>query len=91
MPKIPDMTDPLGQYWEQPSKENILLDETQSVMSERDFAQLYEYSTSIPAGKYVGKMWRAELSGKWFLLWYDLDADPNYLSIPHREIILIGE
>lgn len=91
MTQIPDMTHPLGRVWDQPKRENILLDETHAVMSEKDFAELCEYSRTIPSGKYVGKMWKAKIDGKWFLVWYDYDPNPDYLTIPSREILLIGE
>jgi hypothetical protein len=86
---IPPMTDPLSVYWEQPDRESILVDESIAVMSKETFAMLKNYSSSIPTGTYVGKMWKAKSrDGKWYLRWYDKDEDPQYLSIPTREIIL---
>ena len=86
---IPPMTHPLSRYWEQPSRENILIDATHAVMSEEDFSQLHDYSWSIPTGTYLGKMWKAKGDdGKWYLRWYDIDPNPEMLSIPTREILI---
>ena len=82
------MTHPLSRYWEQPSRENILIDAEVAVMSAEDFAQLLNYSVSLPTGIYVGKMRKAKADGKWFLRWYDKCDDPQFLSIQTREIIL---
>ncbi len=87
--KIPPITHPLGLYWEQPDRNRILLDEKYAVMDLEVFEELLEYSYSNPTGKYLGKMWKGKQAGRWFLFWYDKDADPAYLAIPNREILLI--
>lgn len=87
---IPPMTDPLGRYWDQPNREDILVDETHAVMSEISFGLLLNYSYSVPTGSYVGKMWKAQAEdGTWYLRWYAEDTeDPLYIATHTREILL---
>lgn len=69
--EIPQMSDPMGKYWTQPDRNNILIDDNHAVMSSHDFITLPEYSCSIPSGVYVGKMWKSNTrGGDWFLKWY---------------------
>ena len=95
---IPEMTDPMGKYWDQPSRRLIEVDTTHALMSQRTFEQLCNYSGSIPSGVYVGKMWRRHdglfdsrcpvEERRWMLCWYGPDKDPKLCSI-HRRLILI--
>ncbi len=89
---IPKITEPLGKYWEQPSTNNILIDDTHALMDEKSFKELKDYSKSQPTGAYEGKMWKAtywDRPGIWFLLWFDFHEDPKFLSTEQREIILL--
>lgn len=88
---IPRITDPLGKYWEQPSTDAILIDDLIAVMQVDTFNKLYEYSHSIPTGKYEGKMWKSKRAdGVWFLRWYASDPDDaTMLLIPKRRILLV--
>jgi hypothetical protein len=86
---IPPMTDPLGEYWDQPPRENITIDGEFARMTKADLELLKDYTHTIPTGKYLGKMWKMRKDDKWHLLWYDIDPDPKFLAIPHREIFLI--
>ena len=45
---IPEMTNPLGKSWDQPSKDNILIDDTHAIMSEYDLKELFEYYLQTP-------------------------------------------
>ena len=85
--EIPPITDPLGRYWEQPDRDNILIDDQHALMTREDFKQLHNYSASIPSGVYVGKMWKRKFRDKWYLSWYGPHDDPDRCSINHREII----
>lgn len=85
---IPQITDPLGKNWKQPHRRYIEVDDTHALMSEQTFKGLLEYSCTIPSGKYEGKMWKANRSGKWYLAWYGPDLEPGYLSIEWREILI---
>lgn len=60
---IPPITDPLGKHWQQPHRRFIELDDTHALMSEQTFKGLKEYSTSIPTGRYEGKMWKGFIKG----------------------------
>jgi hypothetical protein len=52
------MTHPLSRHWDQPARDEILVDGTHACMTEATFAKLPEYSSTIPSGVYEGKMWR---------------------------------
>lgn len=88
---IPPITDPMGAYWNQPSRDDILVDEQYAVMTMPTFTALLEYSTSLPSGVYDGKMWRRtdrESCVNW-LAWYGPSDKPGMCSISHREILLV--
>jgi hypothetical protein len=99
------MTDPLGKYWEQPPREEILVDDTHAVMTKKNFEQLKDYSRSQPTGAYQGKMWKAQTlerlekpdglyirwTGEWTLCWYGPDPknEPGYVGNYYRQILII--
>ena len=85
---IPPITDPLGRYWKQPSKDDIAIDETHAMMTRATFDKLHSYNTSTPSGVYPGKMWKAYRFGKWWLRWFG-DSGPDMCTNNHREIELI--
>lgn len=84
---IPIMTHPLSSAWDQPSKENILVDDNYAVMSQTDFDKLHEYSCSIPSGVYEGKMWKVK-GKKWFLEWYSPSKVLGRCAVNAREILI---
>ena len=86
---IPEITNPLGRYWTQPDRKNILIDENVAIMDKISFDTLYEYSTSEPSGLYVGKMWKSKYNDYWCLRWVEPDPDPGYLKILTRKIVLL--
>ena len=86
---IPPITDPLGKYWNQPDREDVLVDETHAIMTISNFHKLAEYSTSIPTGVYVGKMWRRHFNGDDYVMWYDVAENPNNCSIQQRKILVV--
>lgn len=82
---IPEMTDPLGKYWEQPDRAKILVDEKYALMEKEDFEMLHNYECSFPSGAYIGKMWRRNN----LLYWYDVsEKGQNFCKTKCREIIL---
>lgn len=87
--EIPPITDPLGRYWEQPSRDAILVDETHAAMAPRTFDQLSNYSATNPSGVYPGKMWRRQLMGVWLLCWYGECGNPDLCSINTRVVLLL--
>jgi len=87
---IPDMIHPLSKHWDQPSKEDILIDNTHALISKKSFEQLKNYSMSIPTEVYEGKMWKAGSKNKWFLRWYGVENREGLLPILTREIIIEG-
>lgn len=94
---IPPITDPLGSHWQQPSRDQILLDDTHALMTEHIFTQLLEYSGSYPSGVYEGKMWRRHDGlhdrqcppdrRRWMLCWY-ANLDEKRCKIEFREVLL---
>ena len=86
---IPDMIHPLGKHWQQPNRDNILIDDTYALMNNRSLGELYEYSMSIPTGVYEGKMWKARSKNRWFLRWYGVENEEGLLPILIREIIIV--
>lgn len=84
---IPDMVHPLGKYWEQPSRENITVDEHnhRAHMDKKTMFQLHNYETTNPTGAYEGKMWRRGM----ILCWYEQDpGDNKYLLTKKLDIVL---
>lgn len=88
--EIPDMVHPLGKHWQQPNPDNILIDDTHALMSERSLGELHEYSMSIPSGVYEGKMWKFKTRNKWFLKWFGGENSKGLLPIFTREILICG-
>lgn len=86
--QIPVMTHPDASGWNQPSRKNILIDETHAVLERNTFNSLYEYSYSWPTGVYPGKMFKRNRNGIWFLTWFGERDDMN-CSIHNRKIILV--
>lgn len=88
---IPPMTHPLGRYWDQPSREEILIDEKHALMQIDTFSKLHEYSSSIPSGVYEGKMWRAwdPKLRMWVLRWFGESEKPGYVSNNQRTILFV--
>ena len=86
---IPPITDPLGRYWDQPNRENILIDKDNAMMTDGEFCQLANYELTNPTGTYIGKMWRAGNT----LRWYDrIEDTPNMgkvILIETREILVV--
>lgn len=86
---IPPITDPMGRYWDQPPRDEMLVDDTHAVMNVKTYKMLAEYSLSMPSGVYDGKMWRrCEPEGD-FLMWYGPSEKPGSCSINGRLILLV--
>ena len=83
---IPPMNSPLCRGWFQPNVQDILVDDTHALMEEKDFNELKDYSLSHPSGVYEGKMWKSNLSGTWYLMWYGF-SEGGFCSNNHRKII----
>lgn len=67
---IPEMTDPMGRYWRQPTRAEILTDDTHALMPAQVFNELANYDTSVPSGVYPGKMWKRRTKEGHLLCWY---------------------
>jgi hypothetical protein len=87
--------------WKQPARDGIVIDPVYAIMSKSDFHGLMEYSTTIPSGVVVGKMWRRHngafdqgfiaRGGKpiWLLCWYDVsERGIDWCTIKTRIILL---
>jgi hypothetical protein len=90
--EIPVMTDPLSQYWHQPDRSEIEIDDTHAIMKSDTFDKLLDYSRSQPTGVYVGKMWKCEhfidKKSVWFLKWFGFSSEPDMCTINKRKIII---
>lgn len=88
--RIPALESPYGPgSWQQPGRDNIEIDNTHALMTRDTFAQLLEYSATIPTGVYVGKMWRRQTVSGWLLAWFGPGDDPDTCSINWREVLLV--
>ncbi len=85
---IPPITHELGQYWDQPARESVLIDEKHALMTREVFNQLHEYSTSNPSGVYEGKMWKGNRDEFWVLRWYS-NYDDKECQINTRRILIL--
>lgn len=89
---IPDIVDSLGKHWSQPNKSLIEVKSQWALMPQVVLDQLPEYSSSVPSGVYVGKMWkRDDGEGGWWLCWYGEHSDPDTCSINKRRILVEEE
>lgn len=70
--EIPKASDRMNPLWNQPNRNEILLDEEVAMMSEKAFQELKEYSCTDPTGVYSGKMWKANKrdNNTWYLCWF---------------------
>ena len=89
---IPEITDPMGRHWKQPSKDEILIDDTHALMPQNVFERLSDYSCTMPSGVYAGKMWRRrhdfyDPSKGWMLCWFGHDPEPGFCSNNFRDIL----
>ena len=91
MTLIPMITHPLGMYWEQPSRNEIAVDDECALMDKAAFKGLQEYSRSIPTGAYEGKMWKRINGENSWLCWYGISDDPGTVSINARPIIIVDQ
>lgn len=92
------MTERIPSYITHPagSEVEMLVDDTHAVMSRAAFADLGEYSCTIPTGAYVGKRWRRDNNAfvrgaepEWLLGEYVKDPDPKVVGIKWRRILLL--
>lgn len=87
--EIPEMIDPLGRFWEQPDRKDIVIDDNYAAMTKITLNKLKNYSASTPSGVYNGKMWRAESGTVNYLRWYGDSSDPHKCTIYTRIILLL--
>lgn len=84
---IPEMTDPLGKHWHQPADiRDAPMDDEIVLLTPRQFADLPEYSATLPTGVYPGKCWKRAERGRTLLAWYGEADDPSLCSINFRQI-----
>lgn len=86
---IPKITDPRGKSFKQPHRRFIEMDDKSALMSEQTFKALKEYSTYFPSGQYAGKMWKANVRGKWYLRWYSNADRSEFIDVNNREILVL--
>ncbi|BDA85009.1 hypothetical protein Sa4125_25510 [Aureimonas sp. SA4125] len=98
---IPNITDPLGRYWNQPKDiREAPMDETHVLLTPHQFRELAEYSTTMPSGVYPGKCWKREQlevtpkgwrpTGIWALGWYgESEKGPGWCSNNWRRIEVV--
>lgn len=68
----------------------MLVTDDEVFVSARDFDRLPEYSTSIPTGVYVGKVWKARRGEGWMLgTFEDHDPpDPEFVMTRFRKLTI---
>lgn len=93
---IPIMDDPLSKHWEQPRDiRNAPMDDKTVLLTPKQFANLHEYSASIPTGVYPGKCWkRIELRRdgtmhRKLLGWYGEETPDHKCPILFRNIEVV--
>lgn len=99
---IPSITDPMGKYWDGPSRFDIEIDDSHALMSETTFKKLGEYSCSTPTGVYPGKMWKCHwgiyipvekrtFEPYWILRWFGEWCDSSKRDVlNHWRVIIIA-
>lgn len=91
---IPEMTDRLGRYWEQPADiRTAPMDDKSVILTPRQMAELHEYSTSMPTGVYPGKCWKRfeRRPSRTLLVWYGIAEDPKLCTIEVRDILVVAD
>lgn len=86
---IPEMTNPLGDYWLQPNRKDIEVDDIHALMSQADFDKLANYSMSNPSGVYVGKMWKCKNLEVWYLYWWKSSGRKDHCEGDGRKILIV--
>lgn len=86
---IPEITDPLGKYYDQPATSEIILNGDLALMNRTTFEKLHNYSSSRPSALYIGKMWKSKVYSDWVLRWCDVsDKGDGYTTIQMRIIVV---
>jgi hypothetical protein len=86
---IPRATDPMAKYFDMPNRDEIVIDQTHAVMTEKTFDCLKNYSLSNPSGVYQGKMWKRKRSDGWFICWFTDSEQDGFCDTNTREIIIL--
>jgi hypothetical protein len=87
---IPEMTEPLGRYWRQPADiRDAPIDDKTVLLTPYQFAELHNYSATMPSGVYPGKCWRRQSREGWHLGWYGVDPDPKFCTNNWRRIEVV--
>lgn len=92
MIEIPEITHELGKYWDQPGKDEFVIDQLSdyAIMTDEVFKKFHNYSHSQPTGAYEGKMWICIYGGIKYLRWFDAHPTDEQLLRTHQlEIIII--
>jgi len=91
---IPAMTDPMGQYWDQPKDiRQAEMDETHVILTPEQIKGLCNYDRSLPSGTYSGKCWlrtneQEEGPPLTWLVWYG-EIDGDDILIHRREVLVL--
>lgn len=86
---IPQITNPLGKYWNQADQRRIYIDRENAYMEESEFNKLCNYSHSQPSGVYIGKCWKGKDINGWYLAWYGPHPNPDFVSNNYRTIHIL--
>ena len=85
-------------FWHRESQEwfakraklTMLLDATDAVMTRREFDELMEYSTSLPSGTTIGKIWKCHArNDTWWLGEYCETTLVGMVDIKWRRIHVV--
>jgi hypothetical protein len=70
---------------------DMLVTDDVAVMSRFEFEGLAEYSSTLPSGTYLGKVWRSRGLRDWFLGEFFDDGTPGMVAIRWRRIVVVSD
>jgi hypothetical protein len=92
---IPESESPYGaNAFQMPDKDDIAFIEGKDFcyMKVETFNKLLEYSTSLPSGVWVGKLWKAHRQdGNWYLMWYDKVNEEGKCPVGSKRIYVTND
>ena len=89
MNEIPEMTDPMGRYWDQPRDiRNAVMTKRYVILEMAQINQMSCYDASYPSAVYPGKCWMRRENEITYLVWFGEETPDHRCPIYFREIIV---
>lgn len=88
---IPEMTNPMGRHWAQPSMAQVSkwkFDAKTVEIPEEHIKFLARYDSTLPSGVYAGKMWSRSEPDRFLLVWYGMEVQDS-CTVEFREIKVV--